>query len=279
MSSIATARLLLLPLAALTLIASTPTASAEVAMRLDFVAWGDAVHGLTLGGEGRGSAVTAHAFTYSDPVAYRGPQLLEIHSTGAAAPVDDYVPTADDLSHQLIPLAPEETAGANGGGGPDNAYSEELRKLRVEKPTLVALARLPSGSRRATVLLAPLGGGIFQTYVINDDPTTLKPGELRVHNLSPYPVAMRGPGRPAAEIKTRGTITIPARDEMVIYELAYQRDDTEWVVQESNVIPVRENEQTQMMILRSDNSYFLSSDGASGGFLQTVFLRRLPAAP
>jgi hypothetical protein len=31
-----------------------------------------------------------------------------------------------------------------------------------------------------------------------------------------------------------------------------------------------------MIILKSSNSYFMSSDGASGGFLQIVTLRRSP---
>ena len=58
-----------------------------------------------------------------------------------------------------------------------------------------------------------------------------------------------------------------------IYQLAYKKDDG-WKIQENNIIPVRANEQTQMIILRSRNQYFLSADGASGGFLQMVTLRR-----
>lgn len=248
-------------------------------MRLDFVAWGHEIHGLSLSPGGRGKSFNARPFAYSEPVAYRGPQVLEIHSTGESAPVDDYQPTAEDLEHQSIPLersAPENEAAEN--GAPKNPLAIELQKRRVKEPSLVALARLPAGSRRATVLLAPAGGGTYQAYVIDDDPTTLKPGQLRVHNLSPHPVAFRSPGRPAAELKIRDSQTIPARDGQIIYELAYQQDG-EWIVQENNIIPVRDDEQTQMMILRSNNPFFLSSDGSSGGFLQTVLLRRLPAPP
>lgn len=48
-------------------------------------------------------------------------------------------------------------------------------------------------------------------------------------------------------------------------------------MQENNIIPVRPAEQAQMLILKSENSYFTSSDGSRGGFLQIVTLRRNPA--
>jgi len=250
-------------------------ARAEVSMRLDIVAWGDEIRDLSLSAEGRGKPITARSFTYSEPVSYRGPELLEIHSTGASGPANDYKPTAEDLEHALIPLEPEPADKDTGNAAPKNALAIELEKRREKEPTLVALAKLLSGSRRATVLLAPAGGGTYQAYVINDDPSTLRPGELRVHNLSPHPVAMRSPGKPAAELSIRGVLDIPVKDGQVIYELAYRRDG-EWIVQENNIIPVRENEQTQMMILRSNNRFFMSADGSTGGYLQTVLLRRLP---
>jgi hypothetical protein len=59
----------------------------------------------------------------------------------------------------------------------------------------------------------------------------------------------------------------------LIYELAYKAGE-EWKMQENNIIPVRATEQAQMMILKSGNQFFLSTDGSSGGFLQIVTLRR-----
>ena len=124
--------------------------------------------------------------------------------------------------------------------------------------------------------MAPADAGTFTAYVIDDDPSKLPLGQLRIHNLSPLPVAMRCNGKPDKELKTRETFIVPAKTEQLIYELAYKLGD-EWKMQENNVIPVRATEQAQMIILKSDNSFFLSTDGSSGGFLQIVTLRRGPS--
>lgn len=66
---------------------------------------------------------------------------------------------------------------------------------------------------------------------------------------------------------------IPATHEQISCDLAY-RVENEWKFQEHNFMPVRAKEQTQMIIVKSNNSYFQSADGSSGGFLQVVTLRR-----
>jgi hypothetical protein len=45
-------------------------------------------------------------------------------------------------------------------------------------------------------------------------------------------------------------------------------------MQENNLLKVMPDEQAQMIILKSDDSYFKSSDGSRTGFLQVVTLRR-----
>ena len=71
----------------------------------------------------------------------------------------------------------------------------------------------------------------------------------------------------------RETRDAAAPDGHAIYQLAYKKGDR-WKVQENNIIPVEANEQTQLIVLRSRNQFFLSADGATAGFLQTVTLRR-----
>lgn len=247
-------------------------------MRLDFVAWGDSVHGLSVPGQRGDSEFTALAFRYSTPVTYSGPQIVEIHQTGDPQPPDEGpAPSPEDLAQQSIPLQVSPDRPVDALGWRSGALAGELERRREEQPTLVALARLPANAARATVLLVPAGSGTFHTYVINDDPSTLRPGDLRVHNLSPYKIAFRAREQPAAEIATGGSHTFRGANGQLIYEFAYQRDG-EWTVQENNIIPLRPQEQTQMIILQSRHQFFLSADGASGGFLQTVFLRRRPAA-
>ena len=246
----------------------------KVSMRIDLIAWGDEIRGITLGQPGTTNTLTALPFRYSEPANYSGPVMMEIYKSGDPGPSTPVpAPTAEDLEHESIPIPMPERQAEDPGAGPKSAIAIELEKRRAEKPDLVALAKLPANCRRATILLAPAANGTFQAYVIDDDPTKLPTGQLRVHNLSPYPIALRLNDAPAKEIKTRGSLLVPAVSEQVIFELAYQTGG-EWKFQESNIIPVRANEQTQMIVLRSENQFFLSSDGGSGGHLQIVTLRR-----
>ncbi|MCU0796828.1 MAG: hypothetical protein MUF31_12945 [Akkermansiaceae bacterium] len=242
-----------------------------VSLRLDIVAWGDAIHGLSVGTE-REEKIIALPFTYSQPLKYSGPALLRLHHDGSVAPVaESATPTPEDESHTSKPLQPEKP----GADSKELPIPAELAQAREKDPTIAALVPLPRNSRRVTILLAPAAGGTFQPYVIDDDPSKLPPGKLRVHNLSPFPIAMQFSDGTKTEVKRGGTALANARDGQAAYRLAYQKDE-EWIIQENNVIPIRENEQTQFIVLKSTNAFFLSKDGAAGGFLQTVLLRRPP---
>lgn len=243
----------------------------RISMRIDVVAWGDDIGGLSFKAGKEEGQITARAFSYSDPVNYTGPRLLQIHQSGSGnVEKEAGTGTPEDKEHESIPLPLEETQGDSSG---QDAIPGDLAKRRIEEPTLVALVPLPAGARRVTVLLAPSAGGTYRGYVINDDPSRLPPGKLRVHNLSPHPVAMQFQGGQREELKPRGTCRVDVRNGHTVYQLAYKTED-KWVVQENNIIPVRPDEQTQMIVLKSTNQFFLSADGASGGYLQMVTLRR-----
>jgi hypothetical protein len=244
----------------------------EVSVVLDLVAWGDAIGGLSLGSSTGGDEVIARAFNYSEPVRYRGPRVLEIHQTGndrvENVPV---TPTPEDEEHQSIPLAIEDREGDDAKPPMPPALAER----REEEPTLAALVPLPANARRVTILLARAAQGTYQAYVINDDPSQLPPGKLRVHNLAPIPIAMKFDGEPRRRMNPRDAAVVDAPGGQAIYQLAYLEGEA-WEIQETNIIPVRPDEQTQLIVLKSRNRFFLSADGASGGFLQTVALRRRP---
>lgn len=250
---------------------------AEVSLRLDVVAWGDEIGGLSFKSGEKAGNITALSFRYSEPVSYSGPAVMEIFKNGDGKTTPKDPPSKEDLEHELKPLLPEDMETSAGKDAPPKTgLALELEKRRKKAPNLVALASLPSGCRRATVLLAPAGDGTFIAYVIDDDPSKLPVGQLRVHNLSPHTVAMKCNGGAPREIKPRGSQVIETPDQQLTYELAYQLGD-EWKFQEHNIIPIRAAEQTQMIILRSRNSFFLSADGSAGGFLQMVTLRRQAA--
>lgn len=239
-------------------------------MKIDMVAWGDTIPGLSFKPGDEKGAITAEAFRYSKPVNYKGARLMEIHQTSQAK--QEYVMSDEDKLHESKPLAP--TPQKEGDKAEDSPALKQLRALRKEKPTLVALVPLPAMSR-CTVLLAPIGEGFFQGYVIEDDPSKLPVGRVRIMNLSPHLIAMRCNGTTGKELKTRESFSVPAVGGGIIYELAYQHEN-EWIKQENNMIAVEPNEQVQLIVLKSDNQFFLSADGSRSGFLQLVRLKRKP---
>lgn len=227
----------------------TGTASAQVSLKADLVAWGADIPGLTLKSAGKGEPVTALAFRYSKPLSYSGPEIMEIHQDPALAA------QATEGSQNTAPVPPD------------------LLKRREKEPTLVALAKLPAGSRRVTVLIAPASAGTYQTVVIDDDPTKLPHGRLRILNYSPVKIAMRCNGKASKELKTKDDFLVAPQDGQVIYELAYDNKG-KWKMQENNLLAVAPKEQVQLIVLKSDHEFFTSSDGSRSGFLQKVVLRR-----
>jgi hypothetical protein len=250
----------------------------EVSLRIDFVAWGDDIPGLVVKSGSKRTPVTALGFRYSAPVNYSGPAVMEIHKSGeatAAQPLAQSSP--EDKDHQLMPLIAEEPSDEANQAPNGNKWLTLLHQRREKEPQLAALCPLPQGSRHVTVLLVPAGSFTYHCHVINDDPSTLPPGSLRIHNLTPLSIAMRSTGNLRKTLKPRESLLARNENQRFIYEVAYERDG-EWIIQENNIISAPDNEQIQMIVLKSDHSYFRSSDGSSGGFLQIVTLRRKAAA-
>jgi len=252
----------------------------DVSMKIDVVAWGDEIGGLSFKSGDKKGGIKALSFRYSDPVSYNGPAVMEIFKNGDGDAKLKQAPSDEDLQHQLMPLLPEDAAGDKNMPA-KQGIALELENRRKKNPDLVALAALPSGCARATVLLAPAAGGTYIAYVIDDDPSKLPVGQLRVHNLSQHTIALRCAALGTKELKTRESFVVPVANEQISYDLSYQVD-AEWKFQEHNYLQVFAKDQTQMIILKSNNSFFLSSDGSSGGYLQVVLLRRSkyePTAP
>ncbi len=238
----------------------------QVNMLIDVVAWGDDIIGLHLGyTDSEEGAAHALSFRYGrEPVRYSGPRWLAIYQPrgdtqdqGAVRP-----PQVDDVS-----------------GKSSRQVPQTLAERRVMEPSLVALVKLPIDARRATVLLSPAGDGTYKGYVINDDPSRLPPGKLLVHNLSPYTIALQFGSNKPAIIEPRGEYLFEDSQKYLPYRLAYQikyqpEEANHWEIQGSNIMKLSADEQTQMLILRSDNEHFLSSSGARSGYLQKVILRR-----
>lgn len=250
----------------------------QVAMRIDFVSWGEDLAGLEVRSGKSGDRVSALAFRYSEPFEYSGPRILALalgdgsdEATKAMAEAYEArrrSDKAEGLDVPDAPFVPRAAAEVKGGN-----ISKALALAREKDPALAALVKLPAVSRHVTILLAPGPDRSLIPHIFNDDPARLPAGKVRVHNLSRHPIMLRtAVGKRIELLPGKGALA-PAPGETFAYELAYQTDGV-WKTQENNLVTVRRNEQVHMVILRSEASFFSSSDGSRGGFMQTALLRR-----
>lgn len=227
----------------------------SVSLKVDLVAWGDEIKGLSLKNANTSAGLTAIPFQYSTALSYAGSNVMEIYQIGGTT------------------RASRSRTSSPGESAEDQAIWAELAKRKKENPNLVALAKLPLNSKRVTVLLTPGRDGTYRTIVIDDTPEKLPLGQLRIHNHSPMSVALRCNKASVKELKICESFVVIPKDEQIIYELAYKNGD-KWTILENNIIRVQEGEQAQMIILKSDNAHFVGSSGDRSGFLQSVVLRR-----
>lgn len=243
-----------------------------VSLKVDLVAWGHDISGLSVSAANKKEGVTAKAFQYSKPVSYAGSNVMEIYQNSNAGA------ETKDPGAPVPPQPPKTAKPAAGEAASTEPVSPELLKRRKEKPDLVALAAIPANSKRVTILLAPGPDHTYKTVVIDDDPSKLPLGNLRIHNYSAFVIAMRCNGTAAKELKTKDAFVVKPNNHQVIYELAYQ-DGEQWKMLENNIVRVGDDEQAQMIVLKSDSDYFQSTNGTRSGFLQAVILRRPKEAP
>jgi hypothetical protein len=222
----------------------------QVSAKVDLVAWGQQIDGLSLGTSG-GATHKALSFTLTKSISYNGPALMEIHQAGASLP--------DVAAGQKLANIPPA-----------------LLERRKKSPTLVALAPIPQGARRVAVLLAPASGGFYQAYVINCDPTNMPVGKLAVLNLSAYKIQLQFSTNPKPQVLgTNAMLVAEPKDEFISYQLDYLEGEM-WTTQENNILPVSKEDQTLMVVLKSSSELFRNSFGGARGFLQIVTLRRSP---
>ena len=248
--------------------------ASQVVTRVDLVSMSETIPGLYLGKK-KSKSVRALAFRYEKTLRYKGGRLIEISQISSnTQPEEDL--TDEDKDHELKPLTRKQLPKSK--IKPNDKFTKAIAKRRKKKPNLVALARVPAGARHITILLTPADNNTYVTTVINDDPTKLPYGKMRVHNFCKHPISLRFKNRKKPSIITpRKSIQIsPAANKTCRYLLAYPKNK-KWKIQESNIINIPPDEQVQMVILRSKSSFFVSGSGSRGGRLQVAVLRRQKA--
>ena len=241
--------------------------SAKISTKVDLVSIGEDIPGLSLG-KGK-KTISALAFRYGKTIRYKGDRVIEISQSSSAKNAQ---PEEEDHPDALIPLPPQKIPSTE-VDQKDN-IAKAIEKRRKKNPDLVALAVVPSGSRHITILLTPAANSTYRAYVVNDDPTKLPYGKMRVHNFCKHPISMRFNNRKAQIIPSqKGRQESPNASNTLSYFLGYPKNKT-WKIQENNILRVTKDEQVQMIIMRSRSSFFVSASGARGGRMQVAVLRR-----
>lgn len=259
----------------LLLINASAQDEAQVRAKIDLIAWGNKIPGLTLKNPS-GETSAAFSFEYNKSLTYVGPQILAIYQLETKEeqpPIEDDDDYNDGYEEEPAPPQPaEDLVDIKNIKDP---LIKSLFERKIKEPNLVSLVKLPTNSRHLTILLAPASGGTFLPYVIDDDPSKLPFGKLRVHNLTNIPILLEqlnGPQR--CELRANEKFLLNADDaNKFTYKLSYKKGDR-WKAQQNNILRIPANSQNQFIVLQSNNQYFRSSDGSKGGFLQVVLLKR-----
>lgn len=249
------------------LVSAQESTSPRITTKVDLVSIGEDIPGLKLG-KGK-KPVSALAFRYGKTIHYKGPRIIEISQVAGAT---NARPEDEDHPDALVPLPPQEIPATE--VDLKDSIAKAIMKRREKNPDLVALAVVPSGSRHVTILLTPAANNTYRTYVINDDPTKLPYGKMRVHNFCRHPISMRFNNRKAQIIPSlKGRQEAPNKHNSLSYLLGYPKNKS-WKIQENNILKITPDEQVQMIILHSRSSFFTSSSGSRSGRLQVAVLRR-----
>jgi len=242
----------------------------QVKVRVDLVSLGENIPGLYLGKK-KDRIVNAQAFQYSMTLKYSGDSIIQI-SQGSSKQIEEQPMSEEDEKHALKPLTAKDLPEVETESS--DKQLEIISRLRKKNPNLVALARVPAGSRHITILLRPAANNTFRTLVFNDDPTKMPYGEMKIHNFCKHPIAMKfANGKPAVIKSDKAYRLKPSKKQSVSYLLSYPKKK-KWKKQESNIIRVTPDQQVRMIVLNSQSSFFQSASGARGGHLQIAILRR-----
>ena len=269
-------RLLVLNSCLFSLLAFASAQEQQVRLKVDLVSWGSPASGLTLKSL-KGKTTKAESFTYNETLTYSGPQVLSIYQVEVEEPDEEEEENEGGDESPARPIAPPEPSKPVDLDKIKSPLVKRLFERRKKEPELVCLVSLPSDSRHVTILLAPSLQGTFKPYVIDDDPNKLPEGKLRIHNLTGFPVGIEQiNGKQKAPIApNKHFLFDPDDGDRFKYKISYMKGK-EWKKVTDNVIRVPAEQQTQLVVLQSNNDFFVNTDGGRQGFFQYTLLQRGP---
>ncbi|MFA6285905.1 MAG: hypothetical protein WC661_00870 [Opitutaceae bacterium] len=164
-------------------------------------------------------------------------------------------------------------------GPPVLAFTSVAPKAHDRKPPpVVASVLIPKDVTKVTLLTAPAGHGRYAMYVIPDDSTSLPPGHVRLHNLTPKRLMILCNGSQQIDLNSGASTLISGSGKAVVVQVATM-ENNRWVPLFNNVIQLSQQPQ-------GSNILFIAGQEGAGigmfvlpGWPKTPAPQEPPASP
>jgi hypothetical protein len=147
-------------------------------------------------------------------------------------------------------------------------------KKTTEKNRVVATATIPSGLKRAMILMAPQGDR-YQAMVVPDDLDSVPGGQALVMNLCDTPIAIRTNKTDVFTLAPgAGKLVSPGTKSLLLLQMEVGvQENSVWKKSDNCFLPLPPAYQTVVFFLKSDSDYFKDVDGRVIKPTQMVVLR------
>lgn len=238
--------------ATLRVVAEAPVPS--VSLSFSVVSWGESISDLYYKSGATQKKIVAPAFESSAPMQYTGPAELVFYSR--------QVPTSDPAS--------DGSASPAVGTNPQPGKARETEACRV---------LLPVDDNRATILLAPIGSGRYQGFVIPGDPAKFPFGQAKLVNLCSQPLAIRFNRGGNVLLKPQESKVVgPGEGSALVIEVAAYKYE-KWKRLLDNKFTLNEDEQAMVIFSSGDYKFFRTIAGEMEREVHVTVLRQKKESP
>lgn len=115
-------------------------------------------------------------------------------------------------------------------------------------PPVIASVVVPPDVSKATLLTAPAGHGRYAMYFIPNDVTSLPPGHVRLHNLSPKRLMIVCNGSQQIELNSGASTLISGTGRAIVVQVAMM-ENNQWAPLFNNVIQLSQPQGSNILFI------------------------------